>query len=116
MMMKYELSNDDVLQAAKNFFQNGQIVPAIKLVRQMTFLDLEMIGTQISLKAAKDFVESGFVIPYNPMVGDCVRIKDSDPFAWVVKGLHNNNCWLTATINNEECYCTIANSNLKKIC
>ena len=114
-----KLYNEEQVKAvAKALASSGGKIEAIKLVRQMYWLDLEKNTDtgNITLLSAKNFVENGFKIPeYIPQVGD--RIQYVNKF-FIIKAKHKDELWMYSEAEDRHwtyLWNTYMKENTKKI-
>jgi len=95
-MLNVTMSKEEAMIYAKALAAAGRKIEAIKIVREMHWLPLEKFNGSMkgynSLKAAKQFVEGGFVLPYEPKVGDRIFRNNGHPY--LVRAVHGNDVWL----------------------
>lgn len=96
-MLNVSMNKEEAMIYAKALAAAGRKIEAIKIVREMYWLPLEKFNGYMkgynSLRAAKEFVEGGFVLPYEPKVGDKLRY-DATGGIFLIRAIHGNEFWL----------------------
>jgi hypothetical protein len=117
--MNIIMDDNAALNYAKYLMANGQKIEAIKVVRYISSLPLEkgyFNGKPVltnSLKAAKEFVENGFIIPYVPQVGDTVSIFGKGEYKLIALSSDADYAWCYNFVN--AIYVTVDKNTLTKL-
>lgn len=93
-MLNLTMSKEEAMIYAKALAAAGRKIEAINIVREMRWLPLEKLFNrdENSYKAAKEFVEDGFVLLYELKVGDRIFRNNGHPY--LVRAVHGNDVWL----------------------